>query len=257
MTAMIKNQSPDHCHHREISSVSDNFPLKALTFLLSGFHAFALPFPPPESLGFSYARHNIEKKLVCDEFDDRLDILQPRLVSVIGPTTDNFIQELFAQRELDAAKGFNPEMQFIHEHYLGYWLYLLFMNASRSARTRSQTHRNSITFWEQPTPVSQRRTWISKTSGTAIPESGSCSARKSLTAAFREQEVLEDSDGLVSIAGGNFTTCRSMAEEVIDLVFCRLGRRHPGQIESCRALTERSSPQLIPAYSTMNSISIC
>lgn len=41
----------------------------------------------------------------------------------------------------------------------------------------------------------------------------------------RAHSVFEDPDGLVSIAGGKLTTMRAMAEDVVDLVCARLGRR--------------------------------
>ena len=40
----------------------------------------------------------------------------------------------------------------------------------------------------------------------------------------REHEVLEDPDGLISVAGGKLTTQRAMAEDVVDRVCKRLGR---------------------------------
>src|SRR3989442_2012513 len=45
----------------------------------------------------------------------------------------------------------------------------------------------------------------------------------------REHAVFLDPDGLISVAGGKFTTHRAMAEAVVDLVEIRLGerRRHP------------------------------
>ncbi|MBI2191457.1 MAG: glycerol-3-phosphate dehydrogenase/oxidase [Planctomycetes bacterium] len=54
------------------------------------------------------------------------------------------------------------------------------------------------------------------------------SHRGSLTAASREHEVFEDPDGLMSVGGGKLTTYRAMAEEVVDRVARRLGRR-PGR----------------------------
>ncbi len=41
----------------------------------------------------------------------------------------------------------------------------------------------------------------------------------------REHEIFEDPDGLISVAGGKLTTQRAMAQEVVDLVCMRLGRR--------------------------------
>ena len=41
----------------------------------------------------------------------------------------------------------------------------------------------------------------------------------------REHEVFLDPDGLISVAGGKFTTHRAMAEAVVDLVEIRLGER--------------------------------
>lgn len=41
----------------------------------------------------------------------------------------------------------------------------------------------------------------------------------------REHEIFEDPDGLISVAGGKLTTQRAMAEDVVDLVCRRLGRR--------------------------------
>lgn len=41
----------------------------------------------------------------------------------------------------------------------------------------------------------------------------------------RAHEIFLDSDGLISIAGGKFTTHRAMGEEVVDLVETRLARR--------------------------------
>jgi len=41
----------------------------------------------------------------------------------------------------------------------------------------------------------------------------------------REHEVFLDPDGLISVAGGKFTTHRAMAEEVVDMVETRLGER--------------------------------
>ncbi len=40
----------------------------------------------------------------------------------------------------------------------------------------------------------------------------------------REHEILEDPDGLISVAGGKLTTQRAMAEDVVDRVCRRLGR---------------------------------
>jgi glycerol-3-phosphate dehydrogenase len=45
----------------------------------------------------------------------------------------------------------------------------------------------------------------------------------------REHEIFVDSDGLISVAGGKFTTHRAMAEEVVDLVETRLARRSNSQ----------------------------
>ena len=44
----------------------------------------------------------------------------------------------------------------------------------------------------------------------------------------REHEIFEDSDGLLSVAGGKLTTHRAMAEEVVDRVCRRLGRGTSG-----------------------------
>lgn len=41
----------------------------------------------------------------------------------------------------------------------------------------------------------------------------------------RAHEVYEDPDGLISVAGGKLTTMRAMAEEVVDRVCVRIGRR--------------------------------
>ncbi len=41
----------------------------------------------------------------------------------------------------------------------------------------------------------------------------------------REHEIFEDADGLLSVAGGKLTTHRAMAQEVVDRVVRRLGRR--------------------------------
>ncbi|TLZ90854.1 MAG: hypothetical protein E6K04_06920 [Methanobacteriota archaeon] len=41
----------------------------------------------------------------------------------------------------------------------------------------------------------------------------------------REHEVFLDPDGLISVAGGKFTTHRAMAEAVVDMVEVRLGER--------------------------------
>src|SRR5213078_5110737 len=41
----------------------------------------------------------------------------------------------------------------------------------------------------------------------------------------REHEIFVDRDGLISVAGGKFTTHRAMAEAVVDLVQRRLGER--------------------------------
>lgn len=43
----------------------------------------------------------------------------------------------------------------------------------------------------------------------------------------REHEIFEDSDGLISVAGGKLTTHRAMAQEVLDRVCARLGRDLP------------------------------
>jgi glycerol-3-phosphate dehydrogenase len=43
----------------------------------------------------------------------------------------------------------------------------------------------------------------------------------------REHEVFDDSDGLISVAGGKLTTHRAMAEEVVDRVCERLGAPRP------------------------------
>jgi glycerol-3-phosphate dehydrogenase len=43
----------------------------------------------------------------------------------------------------------------------------------------------------------------------------------------REHSIFEDEDGLISVAGGKLTTHRAMAEDVVDLVAARLGRRSP------------------------------
>ncbi len=43
----------------------------------------------------------------------------------------------------------------------------------------------------------------------------------------REHEVFEDPDSLISVAGGKLTTHRAMAQEVVDRVCARLGRRLP------------------------------
>jgi glycerol-3-phosphate dehydrogenase len=48
----------------------------------------------------------------------------------------------------------------------------------------------------------------------------------------REHEIFLDSDGLISVAGGKFTTHRAMAEEVVDLVDARLSRRSSSQTRS-------------------------
>lgn len=40
----------------------------------------------------------------------------------------------------------------------------------------------------------------------------------------REHEILEDPDGLISVAGGKLTTQRAMAQDTVDLVCRRLGR---------------------------------
>ncbi len=64
----------------------------------------------------------------------------------------------------------------------------------------------------------------------------------------REHEIFDDPDGLLSVAGGKLTTHRAMAEEVVDRVCDRLGRRIPcttrdaslgpgsGTVEDLRAL---------------------
>src|SRR5207237_10742485 len=43
------------------------------------------------------------------------------------------------------------------------------------------------------------------------------------TDSAREAEIFVDRDGLISVAGGKFTTHRAMAEAVVDLVQRRLG----------------------------------
>jgi glycerol-3-phosphate dehydrogenase len=48
----------------------------------------------------------------------------------------------------------------------------------------------------------------------------------------REHEIFLDSDGLISVAGGKFTTHRAMAEEVVDLVETRLARRSNSQTQN-------------------------
>ena len=49
--------------------------------------------------------------------------------------------------------------------------------------------------------------------------------RGSLTAASRTHKIIEESDGLISIGGGKLTTYRFMAEQVVDTVARRLGKR--------------------------------
>lgn len=83
------------------------------------------PLPGPEEVTFSYARHKIEQERACEEFQDRLAIVRARPVAVVGAATDNFIQRLLLQKAIIATKGFNPEMQFLHERDLGLGLYLL------------------------------------------------------------------------------------------------------------------------------------
>jgi glycerol-3-phosphate dehydrogenase len=51
------------------------------------------------------------------------------------------------------------------------------------------------------------------------------SDRPTLTAASRAHKVFEDPDGLISVGGGKLTTYRAMAEEVVDLVLRRLGKK--------------------------------
>lgn len=43
----------------------------------------------------------------------------------------------------------------------------------------------------------------------------------------REHEIFTDADGLISVAGGKLTTHRAMAQQVVDRVCARLGRRLP------------------------------
>ena len=49
--------------------------------------------------------------------------------------------------------------------------------------------------------------------------------RGSLTAASRTHKIMEGPDGLISIGGGKLTTYRFMAEQVVDTVVRRLGKR--------------------------------
>ena len=48
----------------------------------------------------------------------------------------------------------------------------------------------------------------------------------------REHEIFLDSDGLISVAGGKFTTHRAMAEEIVDLVETRLARRSDSRTQN-------------------------
>ncbi|MCI4371917.1 MAG: glycerol-3-phosphate dehydrogenase/oxidase, partial [Thermoplasmata archaeon] len=43
----------------------------------------------------------------------------------------------------------------------------------------------------------------------------------------RDHAIFQDSDGLISVAGGKLTTHRLMAEDVVDLVAARAGKPHP------------------------------
>jgi glycerol-3-phosphate dehydrogenase len=56
--------------------------------------------------------------------------------------------------------------------------------------------------------------------------------RSSESEISREHEIFVDSDGLISVAGGKFTTHRAMAEEVVDLVETRLARRSNGRTQN-------------------------
>ncbi|MBI2191458.1 MAG: NAD-dependent epimerase/dehydratase family protein [Planctomycetes bacterium] len=92
-----------------------------------------MPLPDPSGVSFSYAQHKIEQEHVCDEFEDALAIVRARPVAVVGPSMENFIQRLLLQKALIAVRGFNPEMQFLHERDLGLGLSLLVLKARPGA----------------------------------------------------------------------------------------------------------------------------
>ncbi|HEY5606089.1 MAG TPA: glycerol-3-phosphate dehydrogenase/oxidase [Thermoplasmata archaeon] len=62
----------------------------------------------------------------------------------------------------------------------------------------------------------------------------------------REHSIFEDTDGLISVAGGKLTTHRAMAEQVVDLVCARLRRHVP-----TRTVAEALGPSLDPLETFM------
>jgi len=60
------------------------------------------------------------------------------------------------------------------------------------------------------------------------------SSRSSLTAASRTHAVIQSPSGMISIGGGKLTTYRAMAEEVVDLVVERIGKK----VAPCRTAEE-------------------
>src|SRR5262249_31357039 len=65
-------------------------------------------------------------------------------------------------------------------------------------------------------------------------------------AVSRESRLIESPGGLLSIAGGKYTTYRRMAEQVTDVVTRRLGSRRPGRTRRCRL--DGAPPGSWPAF---------